>query len=63
MKKFTIRVEQTTYYNLRVKAESLEEVQQIAKDIKSYDRYLPDFVGGETPSSFGNLKTTIKEVK
>jgi hypothetical protein len=63
MKKFTIRVEETAYYNLSVEAESLEAVRQIAKDIKSYDRNLPDFVGGETPSSFGEIKTTIKEVK
>lgn len=63
MKKFTIRVEETNYYNLSVEAECLEDVQQIARDIKSYDRNLPDFVGGETPSSFGEIKTTIKEAK
>jgi hypothetical protein len=63
MKKYIIRVEEKSYYNLSVEAESLEEVRQMAKDIKSYDKHLPDFVGGETPSSFGDLKTIIKEVK
>jgi hypothetical protein len=63
MKKFTIRVEQTSCYNLSIEAESLEAVRQIAEDIKSYDKHIPDFVGGETPSSFGDFKITIKEVK